>query len=201
MRTFHKTLGLVMLLPFIAWAITGIFFYFKPGYQEAYQALPLKLYPLTKSITLPKQHNWLEIKQFRTILGDHLLVKNTDGWQQLNPINLSPITTISQQQVNRLINDAIESNRDRYGEIATTNTFEITTTSDVRITLNWPQLSLRQQGKDTDLINTIYDIHYLRWTGIKALDQVLGVVGLLLVVVLAAIGTYLTFKKPNLTLD
>lgn len=201
MRTFHKTLGLVMLLPFIAWAITGIFFYFKPGYQEAYQPLPIKLYPLTKSITLPQQHNWLEIKQFRTILGDHLLVKNTDGWQQLNPINLQPITTLSQGEVNRLVNDAIESKAERYGEIATIDNFEITTTSDVRITLNWPQLSLRQQGKDTDFINTIYDIHYLRWTGIKALDQILGVVGLLLVVVLAAIGTYLTFKKPRLTLD
>lgn len=197
MRKLHKTLGLLMLLPFIAWAVTGVFFYFKPGYQEAYQPLPVKLYPLTHSIMLPQQHNWLEIKQLKTVLGDHLLVKNANGWQQLNPINFQPITTVSDEKIARLVNDAIETKRTRYGEIANIDTFEITTTTDVRITLNWPQMTLRQQGKDTDWINTIYDIHYLRWTGIKALDQVLGVVGLLLVVLLAGVGTYLTFKKSE----
>ncbi|XQW85234.1 PepSY domain-containing protein [Thalassotalea piscium] len=199
MRTFHKTLGLFMLLPFIAWAVTGIFFFFKPGYQEAYQSLSVKLYPLKHHIPMPQTSttHWLAIKQYRTILGDHLLIQNEQGWQQLNPINFEVIPSIPVEQVKLLVNDAIKENPDRYGEIVAIDKFKITTSTDVNITLNWPQLTLRQQGKDTDLINTIYDIHYLRWTGIKALDRVLGVVGLLLVVLLAGIGTYLTFTKSN----
>ncbi|GAA5134990.1 PepSY domain-containing protein [Thalassotalea piscium] len=195
MRKLHKYLGLILLLPFFAWAVTGVFFYFKPGYQEAYQPLPIKLYPITQSINLPEAHNWLAIKQLKTVLGDHLLVKSSNGWQQLDPESFQPRVAITDEQINLLINDAIASNRTRYGEITTIDQFRIATSTDVRITLNWPTMTLQQQGKDTDLINTIYDIHYLRWTGIKTLDQVLGVVGLLLVVVLALIGTYLTFNR------
>ena len=197
MRTFHKYLGIFMLLPFISWAITGTFFYFKPGYQEAYQGLTIKLYPLERSTTLPDQHSWLAVKQLRTILGDHLLVKNNEGWQQLNPESLEIITAPSSEAIKQLVNDAIKEKPDRYGEINTVNAFEVTTSTDVRITLNWTQMTLRQQGKDTDFINTVYDIHYLRWTGIKALDQVLGVIGLILVVVLAGLGTILMFRKPR----
>ncbi|GHE97397.1 PepSY domain-containing protein [Thalassotalea profundi] len=197
MRTLHKILGLFMLLPFIAWAITGIFFYFKPGYQEAYQPLFIQHYLLNKNITLPEQHDWLAIKQVKTILGDHLLIKNAQGWQQLNPETFQPLDSISKEKITILVNDAIKNNPSRYGEIVTVNGYEILTSTDVRINLNWEQLSLRQQGKDTDFINTIYDIHYLRWTGIKSLDQILGVIGLLLVVLLAGIGTYLTFKGDS----
>ena len=110
MRSFHKILGLIMLLPFIAWAITGIFFYFKPGYQEAYQALSIKHYPVSKNINLPQHHNWLAVKQIKTILGEHLLVKNKTGWQQLNPDSFQPIDSISDAKITLLVDDAIKAN-------------------------------------------------------------------------------------------
>jgi len=197
LKTFHKYLGLVMLLPFIAWGITGIFFFFKPGYSEAYQSLSVKQYPLQHLVKYPssiKSSNWLEVRQLASILGEHLLVKTTEGWQQLSPETLEVIEQPNKEQVSLLVNDAISENSVRYGQITSINELLITTNTDVRITLNWQSLSLRQQGVDTDFINTIYNIHYLRWTGIKAIDQVLGVVGLLLVVLLAGIGTVMTIK-------
>ncbi|MCO4798084.1 MAG: PepSY domain-containing protein [Colwelliaceae bacterium] len=199
MKKFHKYLGFIMLLPFVAWAITGVFFYFKPGYQDAYQPLLIKLYPIEKLISLPESSQWLEARQLKTIVGDHLLVKTKQGWQHLSPVSLLPIDKPSTEQITMIVNDAINENTDRYGVIESIDKMLITTDTKVRITLNWERMTLRQQGVDTDFINTIYDIHYLRWTGFKALDQILGVVGLLLVVLLAGIGVLMTFNSRRIT--
>ena len=197
MKRFHKYLGLLMLLPIIAWAATGVFFFFKPGYQAAYQPLTVKLYPLTNLHDIKVQQNWLEVRQVKSILGDHLLVKTEQGWQQLSLADQSEIIEPTNEQVSLLVNDAIESDLNRYGAIKSIDKHTITTTTDVTITFNWQQMTLRQQGRDTALINNIYNIHYLRWTGIKVLDQFLGVIGLFLVVVLAVLGTIMTLKKKK----
>lgn len=197
MRKFHQILGLVMLLPFIAWAVTGVFFFFKPGYQEAYQPLAIKTYPVTSLVSLPKEANWLEVKQLKTDLGQHLLVKNDKQWQQLSLDDFSVIEMPTELQLRQLVEKAIADKPERYGNIVSIEKLKATTNTGVEITLNWQQMSLRQYGEDTDFINTIYNIHYLRWTGNKTIDQYLGVIGLLLVVLLAGIGTYMTFRKPK----
>ena len=184
MKKLHKYLGFLMLLPFIAWAITGVFFFFKPGYQEAYQPLLITTYPIENNIYPASKSDWLEIRQLNTVLGEHLIVKTAQGWQHLSPNTLNEIEQPNKAQITLLVNDAIRENKTRYGDIKSIDEFSITTTTDVRITLNWQNMTLRQQGVDTDFINTIYNIHYLRWTGIKALDQVLGVLGLMLVLFL-----------------
>lgn len=211
-KKLHQYLGFFMLLPFIAWAITGVFFFFKPGYKTAYQPLVIKTYPLVQSdlfartITdtsfsetdfLERKKDWLEIRQLKTILGDHVLVKTEQGWQHISPTSFEIIAPPDKQAIYQLVNDAIKSNKARYGEIKSIDNFLITTSTDVRINLNWQGMTLRQQGVDTDFINTIYNIHYLRWTGIKALDQVLGVVGLFLVVLLAGLGVMMTFTRKK----
>jgi hypothetical protein len=35
-RTAHRLLGLVLLAPLCGWALTGLVFFFKPGYARAY---------------------------------------------------------------------------------------------------------------------------------------------------------------------
>ncbi|MEW6991199.1 PepSY domain-containing protein [Colwelliaceae bacterium 6441] len=195
MKNIHKYLGLVMLLPFIAWTITGIFFFLKPGYKVAYQALPITQYPLQALVHLPEHQKWLEVRQLKTILGAHVLVKNDQGWQQLSPVTFQPIEKANQQQITQLINDAIKHNRERYGEIAKIEENVITTNNNIRITLDWHNLSLHQKGADTDFINTMYSIHYLQWTGVKSIDKFLGVIGLLLVTLLAIFGLLMSLKK------
>ena len=51
-RKFHRLVGLVMLLPLITWAATGAVFFIKPGYGAAYDALPIRTYPIEGSITV-----------------------------------------------------------------------------------------------------------------------------------------------------
>ncbi|WP_286269264.1 PepSY domain-containing protein [Thalassotalea hakodatensis] len=194
MRKIHQILGLIMLLPIIAWAITGTYFFFKPGYQEAYQALNVKTYPLTYIDKLPKG-KWLETKQLKTVLGQHVLLKDNKQWHHFIMPSWQAVDTLSKKQINALVADAITANKTRYGEIKSITNNQILTTTNVAITLNWPLLSLRQQGKDTDFINTMYNIHYLRWSGNKTLDQYLGVIGLFLVLLLAGIGTWMTIKR------
>ncbi len=199
-KKYHKYLGLLMLLPFIAWAITGLFFFIKPGYSSAYESLPVKTYPLNRlnisSSQPPSPHtpSWLEVRQLRSILGQHILVKNSAGWQQIDPLTHLVINESSAVQIRTLINDAIRINPQRYGQIETIDGMEVTTTTAVKITLNWTEMRLYQKGEDTDLINTMYKIHYLQWTGIKSLDKYLGIFGLALVIILAGLGIVMTFR-------
>lgn len=197
MKKWHKYLGWLMVLPFVAWAITGVFFFIKPGYQDAYASLTVKQYPLQQSYYLAGNPNWQEVRLLRSILGDHLLVKANDKWRQLDPHSLQPVNKPTETQVRNLVNDAISSNPERYGEIATIEGTQITTNTGVRINLNWQQMSLYQQGADTDFINQMYKIHYLQWTGIKAIDKVLGIVGLGLVLLLAGLGVWLSLSQRN----
>ncbi|MFT5755829.1 MAG: hypothetical protein ACI9LM_000541 [Alteromonadaceae bacterium] len=200
-KKYHKYLGLLMLLPFIAWAVTGVFFFIKPGYSSAYESLPVKTYPLNPlNFSLaqsPNKQSWLEVRQLHSILGQHLLVKTADGWQQIDPFTHKVINEPTVAQVRSLINDAIQINPQRYGQIATITAMEITTTTDVNITLNWPEMRLYQKGEDTAFINTLYKIHYLQWTGIKTVDKYLGILGLALVIILAALGVVMTFRRKE----
>lgn len=195
MRKLHKILGLIMVLPFIAWTITGIFFFVKPGYKEAYQALDIKSYPLQSSVSIEPLSGWLAFEWRRSILGDHLLVKTNTGWQQLDPITFDLRKSLSENQIRLLVDDAIAEDKARYGEIISINDHQIVTNQDIVINLNWPQLKLSQKGPDTDFINQMYEIHYLQWTGIESIDRIMGVVGLAAILILALIGLKLAFGR------
>ena len=69
-----------------------------------------------------------------------------------------------------------------------------TTSTHIRVVLDWDRLSLQQRGDDTDRIDRLYKIHYLQWTGVKWLDRVVGAVGLALVAILSVLGLMLWFN-------
>ncbi len=183
-----------MLLPLFGWAITGFVFFIKPGYEGAYELLQPKTYPLDKPIAVTPAPSWLEFKYLKTVLGDHLLVRTVQGWQQLDPATLSLRKKPTNDEINTLLMDAFSTNPGRYGQISEINGNVATTSTNVRVTLDWNRLSLQQRGSDTDRIDRLYKIHYLQWTGVKWLDRVLGVVGLALVAILSILGLLLWFK-------
>jgi hypothetical protein len=84
-RKLHRLAGIVMLLPFLGWAVTGIVFFTKPGYGAAYDAPPIKAYSLDEPIAVRADPAWREVRYLRTILGPHLLVRTGTGWRQLDP--------------------------------------------------------------------------------------------------------------------
>lgn len=198
-RRLHRTLGILLICPFLAWAVTGMIFFIKPGYQKAYAPLPVPKLAVEKPVEIPVIKDAFEIKYFQTSLGPSLMVQTKNGWQHLDPITLEAKPEPNQEQFQKLVNQAIETYRDRYGEIAKIQGLEATTTTGVRITLNWQHMRFSQYGKDTARIDWYYKVHYLQWTGLKMLDRILGFVGLILVMLMALTGFRLLFrrKKPH----
>ena len=70
-RLIHRIIGIVLLLPLLGWAITGAFFFIKPGYDGAYEVLAVKTYPLEGGEVVRPQAGWREARMVRTILGAH----------------------------------------------------------------------------------------------------------------------------------
>src|SRR5258706_6442907 len=89
-RRTHRILGLILLLPICAWALTGFVFFVKPGYDAAYGGLRLREYPLAGNPLPPPGAGWLELRAVRTLLGGHLLVRGETGWSHLDPATLRP---------------------------------------------------------------------------------------------------------------
>lgn len=211
-RKIHKTIGLVMVLPMIGWIVTGLIFFIKPGYQEAYDQVKIKTYPLERRFDIPYSADWTEVKLIRTVIGYHLLVKSPDGNSHLDPFTLAPKAFKNNEELVDLLNDAFTKNSERYGitdsfsvdsspelqdKTTTTEPIKVITTTGVEVALNWTGLSLRQTGADTKLINTLYKIHYLQWTPSKTFNQYFGSFGLLLLLLLTFFGTKIYFQNRN----
>lgn len=179
-----------MLLPFLGWAVTGAVFFIKPGYAGAYELLAVRTYPLDDNMPVRIQA-WREARLVKTILGTHLLARTDAGWRNLDPASLRIAPVPPQEKLRLLFEDAFAANPDRYGRVATQVDQIARTTTGVEVTLDWNRLTLQQRGRDTDRIDALYRVHYLQWTGVKALDKILGIVGLLLVVTLAGLGVRL----------
>ena len=192
-RSLHRVIGLLMLAPVTGWAITGAVFFLKPGYKGAYDMLSVKTYPLDASISLRPDPSWLEARFLKTALGEHLLARTPDGWIHLDPRSLQPRPQPPADEIRTLVSDALSANQARYGQITVIEDEKITTDTGVRIEMDWTRLALSQRGKDTDRIDTLYKIHYLQWTGVKTVDNVLGALGIILVLALSGLGARLFF--------
>jgi hypothetical protein len=199
-RRLHRLLGLVLLLPLVGWAVTGLVFFIKPGYKDAYAPLHIRELPLDRAALPPAQEGWLEARALRTVLGPHLLVRTGSGWSHLDPDTLRARALPDEAGIRALLRDALASDPGRYGEITSVvrhddSTAAATTTTGVAIDLDWTTLGLSQSGPDTRRIDALYRIHYLQWTGIGAVDRVLGVAGLGSLVALALLGLRLAIPR------
>jgi len=192
-RKLHRIIGLVLLIPFFGWALTGFVFFVKPGYAGAYEILRVKTYPLATIAPIAPEPAWREIRYFRTILGDHLLVRTDNGWENLDPTTRQPRAIPQEAQLKRLLSDAFSINPSRYGSVLTVSGDRATTSTGVQLTLDWNSMSLQQSGLDTNRIDRLYKIHYLQWTGIKSLDRVLGFTGIFLILTLSGLGAWIAF--------
>lgn len=190
-RTLHKVIGLALLLPFMGWIITALIFYVKPGYAGAYESLRFKTYPLEGQFSMAADSAWREFRYLKTVLGDHLLVRTSEGWKQLDPVTLLPRANPADVEIRMLLTDAFSSNPQRYGHVTTISNDSIATSTNILVLFDWNELSLYQRGPDTDRIDLLYRIHYLQWTGINTIDKILGPLGLALLLTLSILGVRL----------
>jgi hypothetical protein len=195
-RKQHRLLGGILLLPFIAWSLTGVFFLVRPAYEQAYSVLSPKTYSADQ-INISAQPEWQEMRLLKTVLGLHLLVKQEGGWQQLDPDSLEVRATPVEADLVSFVKDAISQDTLRYGELLPGESDPFRTSTGVTIAVNWDSLSLYQQGLDTRWIDRIYRIHYLQWTGIAFLDTILGVAGLLLLLLMTVTGSAMLLRREE----
>ena len=195
-RKQHRLLGGILLLPFIAWSLTGVFFLVRPAYEQAYSVLSPKTYSADQ-INISAQPEWQEMRLLKTVLGLHLLVKQEGGWQQLDPDSLEVRATPVEADLVSFVEDAISQDTLRYGELLPGESDPFRTSTGVTIAVDWDSLSLYQQGLDTRWIDRIYRIHYLQWTGIAFLDTILGVAGLLLLLLMTATGSAMLLRREE----
>ncbi|MEO8505814.1 MAG: hypothetical protein ABI609_18105 [Acidobacteriota bacterium] len=196
-RRWHRRLGLALLLPFFGWGATGLVFFIKPGYSGAYARLAPRQLPLSSAVAPPAPAAvWLETRRLRTVLGEHLLVRDASGWKHLHAESAAPWVAPGRVELAALIADAIASDAKRYGTVSSAGAEgePFVTSTGVRITVDWPTLAFGQSGHDTELIDALYRVHYLQWTGLKTLDRVVGFCGLIGVAVLALFGLRLALK-------
>lgn len=194
-RKLHKIIGLILVLPMLGWTMTGIIFFIKPGYQGAYEQLSVKTYPLSDSIVVQPNNEWQEIKLVTSILGDHLLVKANGKTEHLDPASLLPKPVPSEAEFKTLLLDAFTDNSERYGDVIKLDGLSAQTNTGVEIKLDWNNLRLSQKGQDTHLINLLYKVHYLQWTPSKNFNQFLGILGLILLALLTALGVRIYLRN------
>ena len=193
-KQLHKVIGLMLVLPFLGWIITGVVFLTKPGYAGAYERIQPKYYPLEAALNIAPQPNWQVVTVKRTTLGAHLLVQVDGLWQQLDIATLEPALKPGTAELKRLVQDAASQNPERYGDVVDVSDNVFTTSTGVELTLDWPSLSIRQRGRDTRLIGALYKIHYLQWSGFKWFDLALGVIGLLSLLAVVVCGVLLWWQ-------
>jgi uncharacterized iron-regulated membrane protein len=196
-RRIHRLIGIVLLLPFFGWALTGLVFFLKPGYGGAYGTLMPKTYPIKTQLAINTQAGWQELRYIRTILGDHLLVRTETGWANLDPTTNQRRSAPTESELRTLLRDAFSANPERYGDITTVNGNTAQTNTGVEVTVDWNRMTFQQTGKDTDRIDLLYRIHYLQWTGVRIIDRIVGLVGIALVLTLTCLGAWLAFTRGS----
>ncbi len=193
----HRLIGIILLLPFLAWSATGVFFLVRPGFAEAYERIPVRQYSLSQNLPVALQPDWRELRYFRSVLGEHLVVQTEAGWQHLHGDTGQPWPLPNATDLTRLLEDAFSFNPDRYGNIVTFDGNQARTDTGVNVNIAWDTLSISQNGRDSRWIDRIYSIHYLEWTGYYWTDRILGLGGLALLIYMTYTGALLAFGRQR----
>lgn len=190
-KKVHRIVGLILVLPLLAWAATGVVFLTKPGYESAYEKLHVKTYSIDSKLPSSGKSEWMEIRLIQSILGLHLLAKTAEGFKHYDPETFLPAALPTEAEVKRLILDSVSLNPERYGVLDSVDGLKGYTNTGIVITLNWDDMTLRQQGFDRRVIETLYKIHYLQWTKWESVNLLLAIVGLVGLATLTIVGLWL----------
>jgi uncharacterized iron-regulated membrane protein len=205
-RRLHRWLAIVLVIPLIVWSLTGLLFHWKPGWSRAYDMLdaekPGPLSHLDKLAGVLAAEAVTHVEMFETTLGPLARITTAKGdelWDPETGLRRSPLAIDAAQA---LAVDAMSRSPHHaaYGAIkqvsatSTTVTLELVAGPVVEIGRNDARLS--QRGPDTERIEWLYRIHYLQWTGNKAVVRVLALVGLLLIWLVLIPGVVLFVRRP-----
>jgi len=202
-RRVHRWLAIVLVIPLIVWSLTGLLFHLKPGWGRAYDLLDperpgqIALGPVAAALgDAPVTH----LELFATAIGPLARVTTAQGdalYDCASGTKKSPLPIDAAQA---LAVDAIARSPHRadYGPITRVTSTETTVTleaGDITIAVGRNDARLSQHGADTARIDWLYRIHYLQWTGNKALDKLLAILGLVLIWLVLVPGVVLFVRR------
>ena len=197
LRRWHKWLGWLLVAQLFLWAVTGAVFIFKPGYGPAYERLEISFLPVSQQdiqrVAGIAKPEWQGVRILRSAAGEHLLVNTVDGVKHLDftGVQRNPSASV----VKLLFSDSIAGKAARYGQLTDLTGLTAVTSTGVNLTLDWQQLTLRQQGDDSRLISLLYKLHYLQFTGNAFIDKTMASLALMFLIILSVFGVVVSLSR------
>ena len=206
-RRIHRILGAVLVLPLLLWTGTGLLFLVKPGWSGAYEMLsafrdePLAPQDLVPLAAIDGAHP-SRAELGTTVLGPVYRMREADGTERLvDARSGATISPLDQELCAQVAADAASRAQasSRYGTISSTrvdgDAVWVTFTGGAAVRVGRSSLSVSQSGSDTALIDALYRVHYLQWTGIAGIDRTLELAAIVGTWALAGLGVWLLRKS------
>jgi hypothetical protein len=180
----HRWAALALVAPLVVWSITGLLFHLKPGWKRAYDMVSIEQPLATTNVTavglLPP---FKRLELFGTALGpmyrlDRATLIDATTGKQRSPLSIEDARTLAQDAVARSAHHA------GYGALIDAKADDATVHvrfANAIVDVDRASGSLYQHGGDTERIDWLYRIHYLKWTGVPKVDRVLAIAGLALI--------------------
>lgn len=208
----HRWFGLGLFVPLLVWAVTGLLFQLKPGWSRAYEMLSMEQ-PLPETMPTVVGIDALlrapagaapcaprRVELLNTVLGLVYRVRGgacagifdavTGRKRALGPAEFARIAehiVATHPGYQRLPTPAVVA-----GDAASAT---LKFRDSITVTLGLQDWTLSQRGADTDRIDWWYRLHYLQWTGNRAVDRVVGMVGLGAIWVVTGAGLVLWWQR------
>jgi hypothetical protein len=203
----HRWLAIVLLVPLVVWSISGLLFHLKPGWSRAYDMLDAERPVLsTTSVApipaiaamFPSQISKIEL--FDTALGPLYRVTTESGTELVDAVGAARRSPLSAEDAKALAVDAVAHSAERggYGSLTATEVTERVVHvrfEHATVDVGRSSARLSQRGSDTERIDWLYRVHYLQWTGNKAIDRVLAMFGLALIWAVMLPGVVLFVRR------
>lgn len=201
----HRWLAIALVVPLVVWSVTGLLFHLKPGWARAYDLLsaerggPLHPGRLVAPSVVGDEVTSLELVD--TVLGPLYRVAAAGGaalydartGARRSPLPLADAKALALDAVARSPHGAA------YGELVTAETrgdaAVMTFSGGATVEVGLADARMSQRGGDTDRIDWLYRIHYLQWTGNRAVDRVLALAGLALIWAVVIPGLVLFVRR------
>lgn len=207
-RQAHRWIGVILVLPLVVWGITGLLFHVKPGWVGAYEMLPYSRQAsrLPEGILNPRQlapdRKVARASYQNTTIGTIAHLTTDDETLLFDATTGAQLSPLSEENARKLAGATASMSSyfgERYGRITETRIaepyVEVHFEGGAVIKVHRHRPELMQSGPDTDRINWLYRMHYLQWTGIASIDNVLGLVGIVLIWSLAFLGVWLALPR------
>ena len=205
----HRWLAIVLVVLLVVWSVTGLLFHLKPGWARAYDMLSAErggpLRPSTLAAPAVVGDEVTSLQLIDTALGPLYRVTSAAGPALFDARTGARRSPLPVDDAKALVLDAIgrSAHASEYGEIVTAevrgDTAVIALSGGATVEVGLSSARMSQRGGDTERIDWLYRIHYLQWTGNKAVDKVLAIGGLALIWAVIIPGLVLfvrRFRRP-----